>query len=306
MSILKVELHCHNEFSNFQLGIKETPYDCGISVSEQLEQAHKIGLDAFFITNHNTLDGFSSLLEYKENHEKFKNLKVYPAEEITTDAGIHVVAYGLSKTIKSGQTLDEILDAIKSQGAISCAPHPFALSNGLREQAILCDLIEVFNSNNVDRYSNLRASYFAKSNNMIEVAGSDSHVVSTLGRCVNLIDSENTLDDMLYAMRKGKISIGKTGYVTSKEMIEHAKYKIENSKDDIIKYFQQTHPHLTGLCIFLIRTFESNPNSLMWTAVYKIAVHLTTKLSNKINFKNHDHTILYERNLRAILPMILT
>jgi hypothetical protein len=62
---------------------------------------------------------------------------------------------------------------------------------------------------------------------------------------------------------------------------------------------------LTGLCIFLIRTFESNPNSIMWKAVYKIAVHLTTKLSNKINFKNHDHAILYERNLRAILPMIL-
>jgi len=158
----------------------------------------------------------------------------------------------------------------------------------------------------VDRYSNLRASHFAKSNNMIEVAGSDSHVVSTLGRCINLIDSENTLDGVLYAMQKGKIAIGKTGYITSKEMIEHAKYKIANSKDNIIQYFQQTHPHLTGLCTFLIRTFESNPNSIMWTAVYKIAVHLTTKLSNKINFKNHDHTILYERNIRAILPMILT
>ena len=305
MSILKVELHCHNQFSNFHLGLKETPYDCGISISEQLEQAHRIGLDAFFITNHNTLDGFSALLGYRENHEKFKDLKVYPAEEVTTDTGIHVIAYGISETIKPGKTLEETFDEIKSQGAISCAPHPFALSNGLREQAVLCDLIEVFNSNNVDRYSNLRASHFAKSNNMIQVVGSDSHVVSTLGRCINLIDSENTLDDVLYAMRKGKISIGKTDYITSKEMIEHAKYKIANSKDDIIEYFQQTHPHLTGLCTFLIRTFESNPNSIMWTSVYKIAVHLTTKLSNQINFKNHDHTILYERNLRAILPMIL-
>ncbi len=306
MSILKVELHCHNQFSNFQLGLKETPYDCGITISEQLEQAHRIGLDAFFITNHNTLDGFSSLLEYKENHEKFKDLQVYPAEEVTTDTGIHVIVYGISETIKPGKTLDEIFDEIKSQGAISCAPHPFGLSNGLREQAILCDLIEVFNSNNVDRYSNLRASHFAKSNNMIEVAGSDSHVVSTLGRCINLIDSENTLDDVLYAMQKGKITIGKTGYITSKEMIEHAKYKIANSKDNIMQYFQHNHPHLTGLCTFLIRIFESNPNSIMWTAVYNIAVGLTTKLSNKINFKNHDHTILYERNLRAILPMILT
>lgn len=306
MDRLRVELHCHNEFSNFQLGVKETPYDCGVTIQEQLEQAYKTGLDAFFITNHNTLDGYNLLLEYKENHEKFKKIRVYPGEEITTDTGIHVLAYGLTDTIRAGKSIEEIFDIVKTQGAISCAPHPFGLNNGLREKAILCDLIEVFNSNNVDRYSNLRASHFAKSNKMIEVAGSDSHVASTLGRCINMIESENTLDDILYSMRKGKICIANTGYITSKEMIEHAKYKIENSKNDIIRYIKENHPHLTGLCCFLIRAFESNPNSMIWTAVYKVAVHLTTKLSNKINFKNQDYNILYERNLKAILPMILT
>lgn len=305
MDSLRVELHCHNEFSNFRLGLDETPYDCGVTIREQLEQAYKIGLDAFFITNHNTLDGYKILVEYKENHEKFKKIQVYPGEEITTDKGIHVVAYGLTDTIRPGKNIEEILDIIKSQGAVSCAPHPFGLSNGLREKAILCDLIEVFNSNNVDRYSNLRASHFAKSNNMIEIAGSDSHVVSTLGRCINIIESENTLENVLDSMRKGRIAIGTTGYITSKEMIEHAKYKIENSRDDIIRYFNENHPHLTGLCCFLIRSFESHPNSLIWTAVYKVAVRLTTKLSNKINFKNQDYNILYERNIKAILPMIL-
>jgi len=286
--------------------LTETPYDCGITISEQLEQAHKLGLDALFVTNHNTLDGFSTMLEYKENHEKLKDLRVYPAEEVTTDRGAHIIAYGISEIIKPGQSTEEILDKINAQDAISCAPHPFGLNNGMREKAILCDLIEVFNSNNVDRYSNIRAAHFAKANNMIQIAGSDSHVISTLGRCINLIESENTLDSILSAMRKGKTSIGITGYITSKEMIEHAKYKIANSKDEIIKYFRETHPNLTGLCTFLIRMFESNPNSLIWTAIYKIAVHMSTKLSNKVNFKNYDHTILYERNLRAILPMILT
>ena len=299
-------MHCHNEFSNFQLGVKETPYDCGITIQEQLEQAYKAGLDAFFITNHNTLDGYNLLLEYRDNHEKLKNIQVYPGEEITTDEGIHVLAYGLTDTIRAGKSMEEILDIIKSQNAISCAPHPFGLNNGLREKSILCDLIEVFNSNNVDRYSNLRAYNFAKSNNMIEVAGSDSHVVSTLGRCVNYIESENNFEDIIDSMKKGKITIGNTGFITSMELIAHAKYKIENSKDDIIRYLMENHPHLSGLCCFLIRAFESNPNSVIWTAVYKVAVHLITKLSNKINFKNQDYNILYERNLRAILPMILT
>ena len=306
MDFLTTELHCHNEFSNFQLGLKETPYDCGISIQEQLAQAYKVDLDAFFITNHNTLDGYKSLLEYKENHEKYKDIQVYPGEEVTTDNGIHVLAFGLTETIRAGKNMDEILDIIKKQGALSCAPHPFGLNNGLREKAALCDLIEIFNSNNVDRYSNIRASHFARTNNLIEVAGSDSHVLSTLGRCTNLIDSENNLDDILNALRKGQITIENTGYITSREMIEHAKYKIENSKDDIMRYFKENHPHLTGLCRFLISAFESNPNSVVWTTVYKVAVHLTTKLSNKINFKNQDYEILYERNIRAILPMILT
>ena len=305
MAGLKIELHCHNEFSNFQLGPKETPFDCGVTIKEQLEKAYEMGLDAFFITNHNTLNGYNSILEYRENHEKFKKIKVYPGEEITTDQGIHVLAFGITDSIKAGNSIEEILDDIKSQGAISCAPHPFGLSNGLREKAILCDLIEVFNSNNVDRYSNLRASHFAKENNMIEVAGSDSHVVSTLGRCINLIDSENNLDDVLYSMRRGKIMIESSGYTTSREMIDHALYKIENSKEDIIVYFKENHPHLTGVCRFLIDAFESNPNSIVWTTAYKVAVRMITKLSNKINFKDQDHTVLYQRNLRAILPMIL-
>jgi len=302
---LKIELHCHNKFSNFQLGPRETPYDCGVTISEQLEKAYEMGLDAFFITNHNTLNGYKSLLEYKENHCKFNAIKIYPGEEITTDKGIHILAFGLNETIKAGKNVEEILDIIKGQSGISCAPHPFGLSNGLREMSILCDAIEVFNSNNVDRYSNIRALHFARANKMIEVAGSDSHVVSTLGRCINLIDAENNLDDILNSIRHGRVTIGNTGYTTSREMIEHAKYKIENSKEDIIRYFRRYHPHLTGLCCFLMNAFESNPNSVVWTTIYKVALHMITKLSNKINFKNHDHNVLYERNLKAILPMIL-
>lgn len=305
MELLKAELHCHNEFSNFQLGPKETPYDCGITIKDQLEMAYKVGLDFFFITNHNTLSGYRSLLEYRENHEKYKHIGIYPGEEVATNKGIHVLVFGLNEGIKPGKSIEEIIDIVKQQGAVSCAPHPFGLSNGLREKSVLCDLIEVFNSNNVDRYSNIRASHFSKANNMIEVAGSDSHVASTMGRCVNLLESENDLDSILTSLKHGKVTIQKTGYITRKEMMEHAKYKIENSKDDILLYLEKNHPHLKQVCCLLMNAFESNPNSIVWTAAYGIAVRMITKLSNKINFENHDYNILYERNLRAILPMLL-
>ena len=92
---INTELHCHNSFSNFHVGDEEPPYDCNISIRDQLERSHNLGLDAIFVTNHNTLDGYHQLLEYKNDHEKFQNIDVFPAEEITTDTGAHVLAYGI-------------------------------------------------------------------------------------------------------------------------------------------------------------------------------------------------------------------
>jgi len=58
-----------------------------------------LGLDAIFVTNHNTLDGYDQLLEYKNDHANFKNIDFFLAEEITTDTGAHVLAYGIHDTI---------------------------------------------------------------------------------------------------------------------------------------------------------------------------------------------------------------
>ncbi len=94
---VKAELHSHNQFSNFHLGNDETPYDCNVTIREQLERANDLGLQALFVTNHNTLDGYSNLLQYKNDHYKFKNIQIYPAEEISIDSGAHVLAYGIHK-----------------------------------------------------------------------------------------------------------------------------------------------------------------------------------------------------------------
>ncbi|MBI2005873.1 MAG: PHP domain-containing protein [Nitrosopumilales archaeon] len=173
------------------------------------------------------------MLEYKQAHHKYKNIQVYPAEEVTTDNGAHVLVYGNTECIRSELSLGEIIDKARSQNAITSAPHPFSILDALREQAKSCDLIEVFNSNNVDMISNAKATQFAQKNNMVGVAGSDSHVLSTLGRCVNVIESENTLDDILSAMKKGRIQIQRSDYASGKETLEHLRYKINNSKDKI-------------------------------------------------------------------------
>ena len=58
----------------------------------------------------------------------------------------------------------------------------------------MCDMMDSFNSDNVDRFSNIVAAKFAKDNDVPAVAGSDSHMPSTLSDWVNTIESENNLD----------------------------------------------------------------------------------------------------------------
>ena len=302
---ITTELHCHNSFSNFHVGDDEAPYDCDISIRDQLERSYSLGLDAIFVTNHNTLDGYDQLLQYKNDHSKFKNINVFPAEEITTDTGAHVLTYGIHDVIKPGMSLSEVIDEVHKQGGVSSAPHPFSLLDALRDDAKKCDMVEVFNSNNVDVLSNARATQFALDNNMVKVAGSDSHVLSTLGRCVNVIDSENNLDDILCAMKHGRIDISQTGYALQNETIDHLKYKINNSKDYVLEYISENYPNAKWLFTLLLRIYDSNQNSSMWPLLYKIAVYLMKRISQKINFQNKDPSFMKDRNLATMFKMAI-
>lgn len=302
---LRTELHCHNSFSNFHVGDDDAPYDCNVSIRDQLQRAHDLNLDVIFVTNHNTLDGYHQMLEYQKNHLKFKNISVYPAEEITTREGAHVLAYGLHEEILPGKTFDEIRDEIKKQGAISSAPHPFSLLDALRDEAKKCDMIEVFNSNNIDMISNLKADSFADSHKIIKVAGSDSHVLSTMGRCVNVIESENNLDDILSSMKKGKIEISQTGYTLRNETIEHLQYKINNSKDYLLEYINQHYPHSKWLMTSLMKIYDLNQNSYLWSLLYRLSVFLMKRISRKINFGNVDPSFMRDRNLFSMFRMAI-
>jgi hypothetical protein len=304
LEMLRTELHCHNVFSNGHVGDLEPPFDSNVTINEQLEKSLKSQLDILFVTNHNTLDGFKQITEYKNNHKKFSNLKIYPAVEITTDKEAHVLVYGLHDEIKSNQSIDEILDSVKSQDAVTIAPHPFSLVDALRDDSLKCDLFEVFNSSNVDIYSNKKAEIFARENNLLTTAGSDSHIASTIGRCTNLVNSENNLDDVISAMKKGKISIEKTEYVTRSEVLEHIRYKIENSKEYIDKYVHEFYPKYSWLFNLMYRSYMLTNKSLIWDATLKIALFGLRRISYKINFKGYDPYAFRTRDIPTITKMI--
>ena len=301
---LKTELHCHNVFSNGHVGVLEPIPDSNVTIIKQLEQAHLVGLDTLFVTNHNTIDGYKQILEYKKNHKKFDSLKVYPGEEVTTNNESHVLVYGIDHSIKPGLSLHEILDEAKKQDAITIAPHPFSLLVALREDSTYCDLFEVFNSSNVDVYSNLKATKFAKEKSLHVVAGSDSHVQSTIGRSTNLIYSENNLDSVIAAMKHHKITIENTGYVQPKEALEHIRYKIQNSAFFIDKYTSQFYPRALLPIKLLYKLYMINPEGIFWNMFYRMSIVALRRISRKINFEGYDYHLFRERNLANILKMV--
>jgi len=263
-----------------------------------------MGLDVLFVTNHNTIDGFRQMIEYKKNHKKFDCIKIYPAEEVTTDNESHVLVYGIDHTIKPGMSLYEILDEVKKQDAVSIAPHPFSLLDALREDSIHCDLFEVFNSSNVDVYSNIKAKKFSEEKNLHVVAGSDSHVKSTIGRCTNLIYSENKLDDIIHAMKHNQTKINTTGYVQPQEVLEHIRYKIENSKNYIDWHVSEFYPRSAWAFSLLYKLYMLSPEGIFSKALYRISISMLKRISRKINFEGYNPSIFRERDLGTIAKMI--
>ena len=303
--VLRVETHCHNVFSNHNNYLSRLPFDCGVTLEEQLENAAFQKIDVMFVTNHNTLDGYSQILEYKRNHEKYQNITIYPAEEITINNKGHVLAYGIENEIRPGMTLDETLDEIIKQNGISCAAHPFAVSNGIREEAKKCDIIESFNSNNIDIFSNLIAERFTKQNNLKSIVGSDSHVKSTIGRSFNTVESENNIDSMLESLGKGRFKIGKLNYASKEEMYEHAHYIVSSSRQTILNSISETNPKFHSVVKWAIDSFISNPNSRLWHLMSSLGMYLSKRISKKVNIYGYNPIILEQRSWSNLISLSL-
>lgn len=279
------------------------PFDCGISIEDQMEAALAKKIEVMFVTNHNTLDGYNQILEYRSNHEKFKKISVYPAEEITIDTGGHILAYGIQKTIRPRMNLEETLDEIRRQDAVSCAAHPFAVTNGIRERARMCDMMESFNSNNVDRFSNLVAYNFAKNNAMHMIAGSDSHVLTTIGRCTNLIEAENNLDSVIHSMRNGRLQIDSRDYASKQEVYEHAYYIISSSRELLLRDALDNHRRMYWISKWALDSYTRNHHNFLWRSIGALALYLAKRVSEKVNIKGHDSNVFANRPWRKLISM---
>ncbi|MFH1445424.1 MAG: CehA/McbA family metallohydrolase [Nanoarchaeota archaeon] len=228
---MRFELHCHSHYSEGTKIVLEAPQ----SPRELIRTAKKKGLDGLALTDHDTTKG------WKQASEEAKKLKMVfiPAVEISTKSG-HVLGLGLNSTIKKGISLDETLDKIKEQGAVSVAAHPFDIRGmGIRTEIRKTDAVEVFNAFSFDKVSNRLTEKHAKRLGLSMTVGSDAHSLGMLGSAVNIINARS-LDGILKKIKKGDVLLEKK-YVSAEEAIDWSRDRMTKSYLQILNYIEKNY-----------------------------------------------------------------
>ncbi|MFA4820173.1 MAG: CehA/McbA family metallohydrolase [Candidatus Aenigmatarchaeota archaeon] len=228
---MKVEMHSHTNYSKG----KKILYDGVESPEAMVRRAKELGMGALAITDHNTMLGIKKA---KVAGKKY-GVMIIHGEEMHSLQG-HVTALGIQETIRPGLSIFETVDQVHDQGGVAISVHPFDIKHdGLREHANACDAIEIFNGNNIDRISNIRAVKFANKNNMVAVAGSDAHTAAMIG--TGIINTNATdVDGIIRAIKKGRIETEYT-YPKVTVLMDYAVRRLKLSYDYTWKYMDENY-----------------------------------------------------------------
>lgn len=197
--LLRVELHCHSEFSA----------DGHIGFSALLATAAKRQLDVVAITDHDTIAG---ALNYKRRLGKAKTkLRIIVGEERTLADGSHVIGLFLREPLLS-RTLPALHEEIVSQEGICIIPHPYrAVSGAFRES--IPDLpgvcFEIFNPTCSWQENCLAAPL--RQRGWVPVGGSDAHYRGDVGQCVNLVALDGTPENSVRQALLGRAPLSVLG-----------------------------------------------------------------------------------------------
>ena len=252
---MKLELHCHSHYSRG----RKIPIEGLDSPADLARAAKKLGLQGIALTDHDSDRGWAEAKEACRRH----GLVFIPSIEISSLSG-HVIGLGLNEKIRSGLPLEETLEKIHEQGAVSVAAHPFDISrDGIGKLAGKACVIEAFNSMNLDRFSNLAAGRFAEKACMPSIGGSDSHTKEMLGCSINEIDAQD-LDSCLRQIKAGKVSF-QASYIPLEKLFPWVKQRFSLSYGDVLQYIDSNYPEpRKWLSKRLLHSFTSSRREGPW------------------------------------------
>ena len=184
---INIDLHTHTFFSG----------DGVSSPEDNIAAAREKGLHGFAITDHNTCDAITYLLDkglMREDGQPVDGFLIIPGVEVSTEEG-HLLCIGARLPYLKGRPAREVCELIHERGGLAIPPHPFDLFRaGIRMETLdtlPIDALEVFNAATTLRRYNDHAFRYAESRGLPMTAASDAHHSAALGTAFTILDTED-------------------------------------------------------------------------------------------------------------------
>jgi len=189
----RIDLHMHTSAS----------HDCRSDPADVVARAREVGLDRIAITDHDEIEGALAARDLDPE-------LVIVAEEVRTAEGLDLIGLWIEERIPPGGTFVEVAAAIRAQGGVVYAPHPFDARRGADEAfydgvAASIDAVEGFNARVHDESRNERAAAWAARHGLPVGAGSDAHTLGEIGRGRVEMPTFDGPSAFLEALREGRI-----------------------------------------------------------------------------------------------------
>src|SRR5438105_14377221 len=182
-----IDLHTHTFFAG----------DGVPSPQENIAAAREKGLQGFAITDHNTCDAITYLLEkglMREDGLPVDDFLIIPGVEVTTADG-HLLCIGTTLPYLKGRPAREVCEIIHERGGLAIPPHPYDLFRaGIRFttlEKLPIDALEVFNAATTLRRYNRYAFKYAQFRGLPMTAGSDAHHAAAVGTAYTILNTED-------------------------------------------------------------------------------------------------------------------
>ncbi len=185
--LLKLDLHVHTRCSS----------DAFTDPDVIARIARKRGLDGIAVTEHDLPSSYRS-----------NEILVVPGIEVSSREG-HIVALGAYEGVPKGLSADQTIELLRGQNCVIVVPHPYDILSPSVDPLRLrnrVDGIETVNSSMIPFwFAKRKSEKAARALGVSMVAGSDSHIPSTIGDSYTLLEvSSPTVEGVLESIRLGK------------------------------------------------------------------------------------------------------